>query len=240
MDALDPILKLVGSIVIAGGGLSLIIYQIFKHFAVKWLDARFEERLQALKHDQQKEIEQLRYKISALLDRAVKLHQREFDVLPEAWAKLNDAYWFVRSLVSSFQSYPDIDRMNPAQLSEFIGECHLHGWQKDELKQSHKKNDYYQKAIFWHNLTDAKTKSSKAYRYLIKNGIFIKGDIRQELNLIHDLTWAALSEHEMNEAHDVIPRHRENVDKLAKEGDEKMKVLERQIHSRLWPATNGS
>lgn len=74
MEPLNDILRLVGTLVLAGGGLSLIVYQTFKHLAAKWLDARFEERLQALKHEQQKEIEQLRLKISTLLDRAVKLH----------------------------------------------------------------------------------------------------------------------------------------------------------------------
>ena len=115
MEALEPLLKFVGGIVVAGGGLSLIAYQVFRLLTAQWLDARFEKRLQALKHEQQKELEQLRYKVSALLDRAVKLHQREFDALPEAWSKLNDVYWYVRSFVHPFQTYPDLDRMNPDQ-----------------------------------------------------------------------------------------------------------------------------
>jgi len=87
--------------VAAGGGLTLIAYQIFKRFAVKWLDSKFEERLQALKHKHGKEIERLRFEIAKLLDRATKLHQREFEVLPEAWSKLNDAFWNTQSVSRS-------------------------------------------------------------------------------------------------------------------------------------------
>jgi len=233
------LLKLVGGIVVAGGSLSLIVYHAFKHLAAKWLDARFEERLEALKHEQQKELEQLRYKVSALLDRAVKLHQCEFDVLPEAWSKLNDAYWYVRSFVSAFQSYPDVDRMKPAQQEEFINNCQLQGWQKAELRQATEKTRYYQSAIFWHKLAQANDKSRDAYTYLIKNGIFISEDLRRQLSAIHDLFWNALTEHQVNEEHDVWPRQNDRIDRLASDGDDMMKTLERQIHQRLWPTTDG-
>jgi hypothetical protein len=239
MDALDPLLKFVGGIVIAGGGLSLIVYHAFKYLAAKWLDARFEERLQALKHEQQKELEQLRYKVSALLDRAVKLHQREFDVLPEAWSKLNDAYWYVRSFVSALQTYPNVDQMNPAQQEEFIDSCQLQEWQKAELRQAPEKTRYYQSKIFWHKLTQANEKSRDAYTYLIKNGIFISEDLRQKFSVIHDLFWNALTEHQMNEEHDIRPRQRDQIGKLASEGDGMMKALERDIHERLWPSASG-
>jgi hypothetical protein len=239
MDELEPLLKLVGGIVVAGGGLSLIVYQTFKHLAAKWLDARFEERLQALKHEQQKELEQLRYKVSALLDRAVKLHQREFDVLPEAWSKLNDAYWYVRSFVSAPQSYPDVDRMNPAQLEEFISGCQLQEWQKSELRDTPEKTRYYQKAIFWHKLNQANDKSRDAYTYLIKNGILINEDLRKKFSAIHDIFWNALTEHQMNEEHDTRPLQRDQISKLVSEGDDMMKNLERDIHERLWPSADG-
>lgn len=86
---LEELLKAIGLLVVAAGGLTAIAYAIFKNLGEKWLDARFDERLAAYKHEQQKELEQVRFKITALLDRATKLHQREFEVLPEAWSLLN-------------------------------------------------------------------------------------------------------------------------------------------------------
>ena len=52
----------------------------------QWLDSKFAERLEAYKHQQQRELEQLRFQINALFDRVTKLHQREFQVLPDAYA----------------------------------------------------------------------------------------------------------------------------------------------------------
>lgn len=235
METLDQLLKAVGGIVLAGGGLSLIVYQAFKHLAAKWLDARFEERLQALRHQHGKETEELRFKISTMLDRATKLHQREFEVLPEAWGKLNDAFWNVRAFVHPMQSYPDIDRMSHAQQVEFIRACRLDDWQKTELFSTEKKNDLYQKHIFWHKLSDAQEKYREAYSYIIKNGIFVNDEIRARFSAIHDLVWNALTEHQLNEEHKIRPRKRDEIGKLLSDGEGAMKDLERMVHQRLWP-----
>jgi hypothetical protein len=55
---------------LVGGGAAIVAstvalaYWLFKLFSEKWLTAKFDERLAAYKHEQQKELEQLRYKIN--------------------------------------------------------------------------------------------------------------------------------------------------------------------------------
>jgi hypothetical protein len=75
----------IGNIVFAGAGGAAVVVGLLKLFGEKWLNTKFEERLATFKHEHQKEIEQLRLRINTLMDRTTKLHQREFDVLPEAW-----------------------------------------------------------------------------------------------------------------------------------------------------------
>lgn len=235
MEAINQVLTAIGWIVVAGGGLSFIVFQVFKHLGAKWLDARFEERLQALKHEQGKEIEELRFKISAILDRTVKLHQREFEILPEAWSKLNDAFWEIRRLVSSVQSYPDVDRMPGAQLEEFLTICSFSNWQKMELRDATNKNEVYQKHIFWHHLGDAQSKANDGYTYFVRNKIFIDHEIRAQLSVIHDLMWGALSEHQSNEQHGILPRQRQKIDDFLSNGEVLLTKLEILVHRRVWP-----
>lgn len=64
-------------------GLAGFAYWLFKQFSEKWLTAKFNERLQAYKHQQQKELDELRFKISGLLDRTTKLYQRELRFCPK-------------------------------------------------------------------------------------------------------------------------------------------------------------
>src|ERR1700730_12179125 len=118
MDAVRHVLAFIGAAVIGAGGIGLIVLQIFKRLGEKWLDIKFDERLQNLKHDQAQQIEQLRFKVSTLLDRATKLHQREFEVLPEAWSKLSDSFWAASALVASLQQRPDLNSMSDPQREE--------------------------------------------------------------------------------------------------------------------------
>jgi hypothetical protein len=83
-----------------------------------------------------------------LVDRATKLNQREFDVIPEAWARLCDAYEATRSLVASLQTLPDIDNMTSEHQNEFISGCKLEEWQKKELGSAESKTRLLRKNDF--------------------------------------------------------------------------------------------
>ena len=117
-SVVGPILTYLSAAILAVGGFGAIIYWLFKLLAAKWLDAKFAERLSAYKHTQQKELEQLKFEISALLGRTVKLHQREFDVLPEAWGLLTDAFTITRPVALGAVFSPDIRKMTGEQFEE--------------------------------------------------------------------------------------------------------------------------
>lgn len=226
------------TLIMAGGGFYLLIYKALKHLILKWLDSEFEKRLYLLKHEQQKEIENLRYKISALLDRTAKLHQHEFDVLPEIWIRLNDAYSHIRSSVFPLQTYPDIENMSPNQQEAFINECSLQEWQKEELRTIAKKNNYYQYAITWHDINQASKKTEEAYAYLIKHSIFINADLQQKLLMLHGIYSDALMEYKNNEKNAIFPRKMDKIDRLINEGEQAIILVEKTIHAQLWSSNN--
>jgi hypothetical protein len=239
METFDLFIKIVGIVGIVGAaivGLTLIVLKIVTHVSGKWLDAKFDERLQALKHQHGKEIERLRFKISTLLDRATKLHQREFEVLPEVWFKLNDAFWKAKAILASIKESPDIDRMPEPQQSEFIASCSLSQSEKAEVREAEDKNKSYSEKMFWHEIGDAIAKSEEAYTYLIKNGIFLPDDIRAKFAVINDLVWKTLVEREKNVREGFKFFRTKHIDQFSSEGDNLMKELERLVHERIWPA----
>ncbi|CAE1136319.1 hypothetical protein [Xanthomonas euroxanthea] len=82
-----------------------------KKLAENWLNEKFKSRLQGLAHTQNREIERLRSELTTFFDRATKLHQREFELLPLVWDEVHEAFWSTAALASSFQTYPDLNRM---------------------------------------------------------------------------------------------------------------------------------
>jgi hypothetical protein len=168
------------------------------------------------------------------MDRATKLHQREFDVLPETWAKLTEAYGITTAITSAIQSYPDLDRMSAPHLEEFLNDCPLMNWQKEEIKQTEKKSDYYIKAIAWHRISDARDACRAFHVFFRRNGIFIREPTKLKFADLDKLIYGALVEHEVNVQHELRPQMRDSLKKLSGEGEALLKDLELDVQNTLW------
>lgn len=96
-----------------------------KTYIDKWLTKRFQGQLDALKYAQAQEIERLRAKIAALLDRATKLHQHEFEVLPKAWDLLTIAIGSVGGVTAIYREGVDPGAMSLEDLEVLLRESPL-------------------------------------------------------------------------------------------------------------------
>jgi hypothetical protein len=67
-DILTEVLKLIGGVAVIGTASSAIAYLLFRTLATKWIESRFSERLEAFKHQQDQEIEHLRFRINTMMD----------------------------------------------------------------------------------------------------------------------------------------------------------------------------
>lgn len=234
---LDEVFELLGKIVLIGGGLSVVVYQAFKYLAAKWLDERFKKNFQQLIHDQNKEIERLKNDLTKSFDRATKLHQREFDVLPQIWDKVSEAYWSTASLVSPMQIHSDLNNMVPKQLSAFIAKCELADWQKDEVLASTDRTKKFNELIYWHKLSRSFNSCREADIALSRLGIFVQDPIKEKLQSILDLTHGALVEDQINHEHPPInlrDRVKSDIDRVRTDGKAWMEEAEKLIKARIW------
>ncbi len=120
----------------AGGGGAVVAYSLFKHLGKSWLDKHFKEKLEELKHTHQQEIEILKHEINSLYSRVSKIHQKEFEVLPAAWFKLNELHGTVLiALDRTLKSYPDFEHMPEGRFEEFLSTSRLTENQKHELPE---------------------------------------------------------------------------------------------------------
>ena len=101
----------IGALGITGAAATGLAYWIFRQFAQNWLKATFDRQLEAQKAEYQRQLERLKFQINTLMDRAVKFHAREYDVLPTAWGLLLDAYGAAHNSTAAFQQYADLERM---------------------------------------------------------------------------------------------------------------------------------
>jgi len=237
-SALSPILTAIGAFLVAGGGFAAIAYAVFRLLSEKWLTAKFEERLAAYKHAQQKELEHVRLEINSLLDRNIKLHQREFDTLPQAWSLFNDAFWLI-SDIWGLRTYPDLNTLPPEKLEEFLEEKPLTKGQKDEIRSAGDKTRTYIRFAEWDEIRDALKSYSEWKQFYLKNAIFMTESIKVNFGELDQLIKGALIEHKMR-VESSGTRHREmkNFEKLLSEGQKLRGVIEVDIHKRLWSSAD--
>jgi hypothetical protein len=235
-ESLNTLLAAIGGVAVVVTALTAGAYGLFRLFAERWLKNRFDQQLETFRHAQQKELEELRYKINALLDRALKLHQHEFDTLPDAWSRLNDSWGLALSVVAPLQSYPDLDHASAAQLEQFLASSELDQWEQDELRSKSQKTDYYRGRIAWRRLAEARLKSRETHIFLRKNGIFILPSIRKKFDVLDQMIWDALVEHETNLTMDAFPRMTDKAVALRGQSDDLLKELEGEVQNRLWNA----
>jgi hypothetical protein len=238
-EVLNDLAALFGYAVLAVGGISGLVWWLFRTFSERWLNSKFAERLETLKHEQQKELAELKFAIDAQMDRTTKLHQWEFETLPKAWRLLMNTFGIVRDLTSRVQSTPDINAMSDVQREDFlvngiIGK-ELAEWQRKRIRDAADKTAEFRNQWEPFRIARAKQASAKFYKYFRANGIFIRESVKTKFDELDQLLLAATSEHVMN----FQDRTREfkSIDKLAKNGEAMIKALEIEVQKRLWDRT---
>lgn len=187
----------------AGGGGAMVAYCVFKWLGKSWIENKFKERLEQLKHQQQLQLELLKIEINSMLSAAIKLQEREFTILPEAWAKLDEAIGLITYLVHPAQQYVAVGRMNTAQLEEFLDETEFLESQKDEIRKSKDKFKTYQEFAIQKKIYRAKSSFFELQRYVALNGIFLTTELSSKFKEISDMLWSAIVSKDVgNEAKD--------------------------------------
>ena len=154
---LGSVWKLVLVVLGSAGGGAAVAIAVIKRFGEKWLDARFAQRLERLKHEQSKEIEGMRRRVQWEFSRISKIHEREFEVLPKAWLMLHEAHGRTSDLVGRLKQYPDLDNMDDPMYEAFVAGTDLPDFRKQELRETPRGKRYkaYTDLIAWVELADA-------------------------------------------------------------------------------------
>jgi hypothetical protein len=227
-DILNEFLKLIGGVAAIGAASSAFAYAMFRLFTTKWIETRFSERLEAFKHQQNQEIEHLRFRINTMMDWNVKLHQREFDILPETWSLLNEAFYTIGPIALGFQQYPNLDEMSADRLEEFLEKSLFTAVQKTELKSAFNKNNYYRSVKMVNDLNTAIDSYNQFHLLLAKNAIFVVEPIKTAFLALDQMLKEAIIERQ------VQPQQFDKGVILNDKGKQLLKALEQGIQGRLW------
>ena len=227
MNAVDQVLRFIGEVVLYGGGSAAVAYLLFQYLGKGWIDARFAERLEAFKHEQAKELQRMKIEVESVLSGALKLQEREFTILPEAWQKLDEAYSLTGWVVAPMQQYPRLSKMDDDELEEFLKSSELLESQKIKVRSARQpeRDKLYQSQIFWHRIGRATSAVSNLQTYVASHGLFLPPTLKAQFSEMLPILFSALSFKEVgHEAEDW---------KLQSKGWEELQANGKPLHASI-------
>lgn len=190
----EQIGKFIANLFVYAGSAALIAFGLFKTLGEKWLDTKFAQRLKTLEHAYAIELSKLKQRLETAASGINRLHQKEFEVLPEAWGLLDEAVNTLRWVISPLQSYPNLARMTDEEWEEFIDEISFLGKpDKNYLRgiPGNYREKEYRKIYdgFKNNLAEKAIREFQ--KYSARNSIFLPEDLRSQFDGIRELLWSA-------------------------------------------------
>ncbi len=241
MNSLDPLIRIVGLLGLGGLTLAVLVgiaFQFFKWFGAKWIDDRFQRSLADYQHRQTMEVERFRDDAARLLDRAVKFHSMEFEVLPEAWAKLSQAYGSAIDVAVKIQHYADITWLSDEDAEAIIA---TRDWSEtdrrsvmDSTRQDRQKK--FVETEDWYRVSKAFRDHADFQNYIISKTVFIEPGIYDQMMKVSQLIVRALNEMRMAQRD---PESRREVgfqsrEVLLEDGESEVAKVRESVSKRLW------
>jgi hypothetical protein len=235
----DEFTAFLGKVVVYGAPVTAVAVFAGKRTAEKWIDSYFTKRQKTFEHEQAKEIQRLKVKIDTVIQGALRMQEREFKIIPEAWEKVSEAYAHAQSLTSPMQSHADLEQLSPAGLEEFMTKAELSDSQKQTLRSVSKQsiNKEWQTLSDWRRRNSAFKALAEADNYVKINGVFIPTDLHTRFlaltRIIHEtlIAWQVGTQAQnykmINDGHA----------KLSGEGLKLHQAIEQAIRKRLTEQT---
>lgn len=180
MPLFSNVITVLGGATLVIGAAATVAWWIFQTLSAKWLDSKFNERLEAYKLAGAMEIARVQFTINAKLDRATKLHAQEFDVLPKAFDMLCAAGGAVGALIEKDPTYPDVSNASVHDLKILLAGSPLSEQEKEEIMASTSLNrqQTYVRVKRRYLATAASRETSELHNYLASKSIFIQPELR--------------------------------------------------------------
>lgn len=229
----DHIFSIVSQILLVAGGGGAAAYALFQFLGAKWLENKFSERLEALKHEQAKDLAEFQLQIDTALDHATKLHSREFDILPKLWEMASAAFNACKWIAAGMQLITTPAEDNGPSLDRWIARQEIEDWQKEELKIAADRGKYLGQALNYRDFNRAERLRFEFQSFLLTNSIFLAEDMKAAFVGINNRMIEVITEREMNLSDPSSRPMRDAARAFRDAGQKEFDSLEQMVRARL-------
>jgi hypothetical protein len=186
----DIVLNIVKYIIAYIGIPAGVLFLLLKFWGKKWLETYF-----------QKDLESHRYQLNTLFNRINKVHEKEFDVLPEMFSYMIDALDALKAATSAVKEYPNIMEMPDERLREILIEKDVPEYKIGHilsLSMKERQKDY-QQIINFKKIYESKNKIIDFHKFVERNLLFLSDDLQEQFSKADGLMWSIAINYEVGE-----------------------------------------
>jgi hypothetical protein len=208
---------------------------VFSFLGKKWIENKFAEEREEFKSEKRKELENLRYEINTLFNRVVKIHEKEYEVLPTAWSRLHKAKDYIGSFCSPLQQSYVISNMEDTEIRNALSKNdEWEDYQINELLDSSDRDKYYNEKIQLQAYNKVRSLFSEFHSYIVDNRIFFTKELKELFVKADDLMWKALRDKRLwQEGHLDVEKSYEPYKELRDNIDSIISDIEKLMQERL-------
>ncbi len=162
-------------------------YLFFMFLGKKWLEEKFSKRLEAYKHEQAKELEDMKFSINSQFNRITKIHEKEIEILPIAWMKLILVTQKLTILTSPLKQYPNFIGNSPEETNKIVDATAFTEDRKTRIKNSTNKLESYQDAQLYFELSETYDASADFNSFIENNSIFLTTEIKNRFKEVNTI-----------------------------------------------------
>ena len=202
MPTIQKIFEPIVQIIAYGGAAAAFSYAIFRFLGKKWIENRFDERLKHYGHELEKELERFKYEMKSRFNGVTRIRDKEFEILPQAWEKMDEALYSISTFASPPKEVPNLDDMEEPELNEFILRSPLTELEKQRLIEENHKLEYYKGQMVRYDFEDVTNAISEFRNYITKNDPFLSRGLREKFREICKIMREVLEERKTDQSLD--------------------------------------
>lgn len=180
------------SFLAAGGGAVAISFALFRFLGQSLLERWFERKKEEYRQEHAREIEYMRVKLDSILRAVLTIQEREYAIIPEAWAlmtrALNAASAQTAFIIDDSPFYSGEKRKDTwdDELEEFIARQAFTSAEKAAISSAPDMFETYAKAHHKMRTREARKAHMTLRDYILAQSIFLPEDLKSGFGMLSD------------------------------------------------------
>jgi hypothetical protein len=217
---------------------AIAVWTLSTKIGERLLSHLFDERLAALKHEYDRQIEDLRSKLSHIADRGQRSNEKEYAALSDIWEKFVDAYLATNTALLSMITHPDLTDMSDDEVKAYLSTTKFSERTIAQIlkAQSRDRNNAFTRTIEAKQIDDAQLVIQQARLTMRTRGIFVPVELIEKLQKFLDVLSRAQVQRAVEFRHGTSLEAKD-VSDLLQNGERLFTELGNAVRDRLLIAT---